>query len=161
MEKTGTLTGKHVLLIIIIFFGVMIFANVMFIRAAVTSFPGVSEEHSYLQGLHYNDKLAARAAQAELGWRASVNAVEREAGMGRIVLAFETNGAPLSGLTVSGVVKRPVHDDEDLVVVFNETGGGLYEAQVDDFAAGAWDLSVRAENNLGDMFDMDARIIAP
>ena len=160
-EEKGKLTGRHVLIMVLAFFGVMIAANVIFIRAAVCTFPGVAEDHSYLQGLKYNDTLVERAAQAELGWSAEVAEVAREGDAGRIVVRLAKGDAALSGLAVDGVLKRPASDDADQALAFKALGGGLYAAEVVAFAPGAWDMDLRAENSLGDAFDIEARIIAP
>ncbi len=157
----GKLTGRHVLIMVVAFFGVMIAANVIFIRAAVTTFPGVTEDKSYIQGLNYNDTLAERAAQAELGWAAEVAEVARDGGEGRIVMRMAKGDAALSNLALTGVLKRPASDADDQSLAFIALGGGLYEAKVPAFAPGAWDMALRAESNLGETFDVEARIIAP
>lgn len=157
----GKLTGRHVLLMVVAFFGVMLIANVIFIRAAVRTFPGVSEEKSYFQGLHYNDALAERAVQSRLGWTAEVAEVVREGDAGRIVIHMAKNETALTSLALTGVLKRPAHSDDDQPLAFNPLGEGLYEAEVAAFGAGAWDMALRAENNVGETFDIEARIIAP
>ncbi len=160
-EAKGKLTGRHVLIMVLAFFGVMIAANVIFIRAAVTTFPGVTEDKSYLQGLNYNDTLAERAAQAELGWTAEIAEVEQSGGEGRIVVRMAKGDAALSNLALTGILKRPASDDADQALAFKALSGGLYEAEVEAFAPGAWDMTLRAENILGEAFDVEARIIAP
>ena len=161
MAGKGKLTGTHVLIMIIAFFGVLIAVNAIFVSAALKTYPGVSEKKSYFQGLKYNDTLAERAAQAELGWRVSVTTVDRTGAQGRVVIAFSDAEKPISRLAVTGFVKRPVHDGDDQALVFEESAAGVYEAQIAAFAPGLWDLTVRAENDKGDVFDADARIIAP
>ncbi len=157
----GKLTGRHVLLMVIAFFGVMLVANVIFIRAAVTTFPGVSEEKSYFQGIHYNDTLAERDAQSRLGWAAEVMEVARDGEGGRIVIRMVKDDAALTNLALTGVLKRPAHSTEDQDLAFNPLGEGLYEAEVAAFGPGAWDMALRAENSLGETLDAEARIIAP
>ncbi|WP_375206403.1 FixH family protein [Hyphococcus sp.] len=160
-EEKGKLTGRHVLIMVLAFFGVMIAANVIFIRAAVESFPGVAEDKSYLEGLKYNDTLAERAAQAELGWTAEVAEVARDGEKGRIVVRLAKDETALSSLAVDGVLKRPASADADQPLAFKALGEGLYEADVVVFAPGAWDMALRAENSLGETLDVEARIIAP
>ena len=157
----GKLTGRHVLLMVVAFFGVMLVANVIFIRAAVRTFPGVSEEKSYFQGLHYNDALAERAVQSRLGWTAEVTEVVREGETGHIIIHMTKDETALTSLALTGVLKRPAHSDDDQSLAFNSLGEGLYEAEVAAFGAGAWDIALRAENGLGETFDIEARIIAP
>ena len=74
---------------------------------------------------------------------------------------FMINGTALTSLALTGVLKRPAHSDDDQSLAFNSLGEGLYEAEVAAFGAGAWDIALRAENGLGETFDIEARIIAP
>ena len=79
LENSGTgreLKGWHVLLIMLAFFGVMFSGNGVFLFHAITSFPGEDVKKSYVQGLSFNDTLADRAAQAELGWLAEAGLVD-------------------------------------------------------------------------------------
>jgi len=161
MTEKGKLNGRHVLIMLVVFFGVMIFANFVFVRAALKTFPGVSEDHSYLQGLHYNETLAARAEQAKLGWAAEVTEVAREGETGFVRLRMSDGDELLSGLVLSGALRRPADDDEDQPLAFKPLGEGVYEAEIAAFTPGAWDLHVRAESRYGDAFDIEARIIAP
>lgn len=162
MEEQGKLTGRHVLLMVIAFFGVMIIANVFFISAAVNSFPGVTDDQAYQKGLDYNQQIAARAEQAAIGWRAEVREVTREGEDGVIAIHI-TNaaGQALSGLAVEGSLERPTNRQGDQRVTFKYAGGGLYIAEAAAFAPGAWVLTAQAKNDDGDAFDIEARIIAP
>lgn len=160
MGAKGKLTGWHVLMMLVAFFGVMIVANVAFISAAVKTFPGVTDEHAYDKGLKYNETLAARAEQAALGWTAEVTEVTRIDGAGRIVVRIVDGDRALSRLAVSGALRRPASAEGDQPLAFAPLGDGLYEANVADFAPGAWDMTARAEDGAGEAFDFTARIIA-
>ena len=161
MAEKGKLTGRHVLFMVLAFFGVMIVANVIFIRAAINTFPGVSEEKSYVQGLHYNDAIEQRSKQALLGWSAEIVEVSRTNESGKIVVRMTKGNAALSGLSLTGVLKRPTHDDSDQPLTFVSNAEGLYVAEVGAFSSGVWDLVLRATGNAGETLDVDARIIAP
>ena len=69
-----TLTGRGVLFWLALFFGVVILTNAIFVTAAVKTFRGEDEQKPYLQGIAYNQTLARRAEQVELGWRAVIAA---------------------------------------------------------------------------------------
>lgn len=158
----GVLTGKHVLLMVIAFFGVMIVANVAFISAALRSFPGVTDEHAYQRGLEYNEKLSARASQASLGWAAEVTEVTRDEETGVIALRMtDASSQPISGLEITAGLRRPADDAQDQSLVFAYRSDGYYETRVAAFAPGVWDLTAQAQNAGGDVFDIEARIIAP
>ncbi len=153
------LTGRHVLLIILGFFGVIIIVNVIFLTFALRTFPGESMKKSYLQGLNYNEVLAERAEQAALGWSAEIL---RTGADGVIeVRLLDADGAPLKGLTVAGQLRRIVHDRDDRALSFMSMGEGRYRAEAGALAPGAWRLAARAENPAGETFDFTARIEVP
>ena len=82
-------TGWHVLAVILVFFGVIITVNVIFIIQATRTFRGEDEPRSYVQGLDYNSTLAARAEQAALGWTATTEVED-----GRVVIFAAGTGNP-------------------------------------------------------------------
>ena len=133
------LKGWHVLLIMLGFFGVMFAVNGVFLYHAITSFPGEDVKKSYVQGLNYNETLAARAAQAELGWTA-------EAGLDGDTLVFrlqDADGAPVSNQLVVGELRRTISQGEDRVVAFRAAPAGEYHADTSDLSAGRWAVRIR------------------
>ena len=160
MANTMRITGKHVLLTLIGFFGVIIVVNAIFLTYAIRSFPGESEKKSYMQGLNYNDVLNERAEQASLGWRAAVSRVENSNSQGAVELTIVDNtGAPLPALTVKGALKRPTHNDADISLAFTHIENGLYRAQTPVLEGGGWDMEANATDNNGKRFDIASRII--
>ena len=151
------LKGWHVLLIMLGFFGVMFAVNGVFLYHAIVSFPGEDVKKSYVQGLTYNDTLATRAAQAELGWTA-------EAGLDGSDLLFrlhDADGAPLSNLAVIGEVRRNATRDADHAVVFQYSGNGDYRVEGMDLEAGQWTLRISVFDASGEtlLFNVDKTLI--
>ncbi|MBU2136561.1 MAG: FixH family protein, partial [Alphaproteobacteria bacterium] len=105
MESTDgfRIRGWHVLVAMVLFFGVITAVNAVFISAALRTYPGEVSVTPYEDGLAYNAKLARQAAQARLGWRAAAGA-EPQAVAVRIV---DAEGAPVRGLSFSGKLQRP------------------------------------------------------
>ncbi len=162
MAEARVITGRHVLLALLAFFGVIIVANTIFITLALRSFPGEAEKKSYMQGLRYNEVIAERAQQEALGWRAEVTRVDRNEDIGVIEIRFEDAvERPLRTLSVAGVLQRPAHNGEDVAVNFEALGSGAYRAHIEGLSPGAWDLSARAEKEGGAYFDVEARLIVP
>lgn len=156
------LTGRHVLMALLGFFGVIITVNMIFLTFALRSFPGESMKKSYLQGLHYNEILTERAEQAALGWRAELLRADRNGAEGVIELqVFDAAGTPLSGLTVEGELRRPAHSRSDQTLSFMHVGNGVYRTPVSDLAPGAWSLTAQAENAYGDQLDLASRVEFP
>ncbi len=132
------LKGWHVLLIMLGFFGVMFAVNGVFLYHAITSFPGEDVKKSYVQGLNYNNTLATRAAQAELGWTA-------EAGLQDDQLVFrlrDRDGAPLSNYAVIGELRRLATQDADQAIVYSARTNGEYVADAGALAPGQWALRI-------------------
>ncbi|MEO0465645.1 MAG: FixH family protein [Pseudomonadota bacterium] len=129
------LKGGHVLLWLLAFFGVMFAVNGVFLYQAIVSFPGEDIPKSYLQGLQYNDVLAARSAQADLGWRAEMG-VEDGA---LLVRLNDTENAPISGRVVVGGIRHSATTAMDTPLVFRAAGGGLYAASLADLPSGHWE----------------------
>lgn len=134
------LTGWHVLAILLAFFGVVFSVNGFFITSALTTFTGEEATRAYVRGLEYNEVIAARRAQAELGWSAAVNVAD-----GRILVSVtDADGAPVGGLDLSGKLRRPGDPALDETLVFSETREGVYSAPGDELAIGRWLVRVRA-----------------
>jgi len=138
-ETSGReLKGWHVLLIMLGFFGVMFAVNGVFLYHAITSFPGEDVKKSYVQGLNYNDTLAERAAQAELGWTA-------EAGMqsGQLVFRLrDADGAPLSNYAVIGEIRRKATHGADQAIIYQARPNGEYVADAGHLGPGQWSLRI-------------------
>ena len=153
------LKGWHVLLIMLGFFGVIFAVNGVFLYHAVTSFPGEDVKKSYVQGINYNQTLAARAAQAELGWRA-------EAGLQDDTVIFRLSDAdaqPLSNYTVIGELRRLATQEADQVLAFRAAPGGEYIAPSGTLEAGQWRLriSVLGRDDETVLFKTDKTLLVP
>lgn len=151
------LKGWHVLLIMLGFFGVMFAVNGVFLYHAITSFPGEDVKKSYVQGLNYNDTLAARAAQAELGWTAEAGLVGREL----VFRLSDAEGQPLSNYAVIGEIRRRATQDADRALVFQATTSGEYRVDMEGLDSGQWDLRISVFDAAGEtlVFNVDKTLI--
>ncbi|MEM8936919.1 MAG: FixH family protein [Pseudomonadota bacterium] len=161
MGEGFRIAGKHVLMMLVGFFSMILTVNMIFLNFALKTFPGEKVEKSYLQGLNYNDRLEARDTQTALGWRASIDEATRHDNQVLLTLTIvQENGAPISALDVSGVLSRPAHDGDDSPFVFSPSGNGQYTASV-EAGSGVWDLDGRAVNARNDEFEFRNRIEIP
>lgn len=159
MATEFRLTGKHVLAALIGFFMMILTANMIFINFAVRTFPGEKEEKSYLQGLNYNERLAARAEQALLGWTATIE--EAALADGRVdlkITIIDDGGASISGLNVTGDLSRPASHVEDRALVFTESHNGEYLAS-SPAADGVWVLEGKAVSDRNEEFKFTSRLM--
>lgn len=142
-KKQKELTGRHVLLMVVAFFGVIFAINAYFITAAVTSFRGEDVKGSYRQGLEYNQQLETRRAESQLGWSASYNVINTETDSPRVIVALKKKSSPLANLDISGTIRHPTDTKMDKTVSFVETKSGQYE-MVEPLPSGQWQLRATA-----------------
>ena len=152
-------TGWHFLACMTVFFGIDIAINVAFIVRAVQTFPGEVADDPYEAGVAYDQTLAREAVEQKLGWLAIVDDAG-PTGRGEAITARwnDKSGRPLSGLTVTGLLRRPATEQENTPIRFTEVAPGAYRA-VAHVAPGAWDLDVTATNRRGDQRTADRRLI--
>jgi nitrogen fixation protein FixH len=145
VEREG-LQGRHVLLVLCVFFGVMFLVNGIFVYAALTTFSGGDTSDPYRKGLNYNATLKADERQAERGWQTDL---AYDAKTRRLQLSFVgKDAAPISGLNIRAKLSRPVTDKEDRHIVLAETSKGVYAAAI-DLPPGLWILSASSRTSAG------------
>lgn len=141
--------GWHVLVLIVLFFGVTIGVNATFITLAMRTHPGEDVPRSYYQGLNFNDTLALRREQAAMGWTARFNVVDGEL----LVAVSDADGAPVSGLNLVGTLNHPTNTSRDCPLDFTEGRSGLYRVALPCSEAGQWHLL--AHNDGDAPFEME------
>lgn len=139
------LTGRHVLAIAVASFGVIIGVNVLLAVNAVSTFPGLEVENSYVASQTFD---VERKAQEALGWNL---AQAYDAGRGELRLTFtDAQGfaAPVKDLTV--LVGRPTEATEDVTPTFAEVSGSFVAPA--ELAPGKWMMHVEAHAPDGTLF---------
>lgn len=129
-NKKKELTGRHVLIMLLSFFGIMLVVNGYFLYAAIDSFRGEDVKGSYRQGLEYNKTIDARIVQDLLGWTVRSNYIAQVDGKTRVIVKLtDAKNRPLENLSVSGKLRHPTDLAKDRVVEFAPVGSGRYVAQ--------------------------------
>lgn len=131
---TNQLTGRHVLIIVVTAFAVIIAANLTMLFAATGSFPGLVVRNSYVASQGWD---AEAEAQRDLGWAARV---QYRAGALRIILTDQA-GAPLTRAVPILTVGRPTTDTQDRALTTHAEGIG-FMAPV-DLGPGRWRVEIR------------------
>ena len=153
------LTGRAVLIWLLGFFGVVIVANAVLVRAAVSTFGGVETESSYKAGLMFSREAAAAHAQDSLHWQ--VTAKVRPSGGERTiveVVARDAQGRPLRGLEASAVLAHPADQRFDHLVSLTEQEPGKFEG-VTAPIAGQWELVIELSRDGARLFRSRNRIV--
>lgn len=99
------LTGKHMAMIFVGFFGVVIGVNLVMANFALSTFGGTVVDNSYVASQKYNGWLAQGRAQQALGWTV---AMVRDAD-GRVAASVtDASGNMLAGAKVTGMAEHPL-----------------------------------------------------
>jgi nitrogen fixation protein FixH len=140
-RRAQGLQGRHVLAGLLAFFAVVFAANGAMIYEALSTYSGLVANEPYRKGLHYNERIAADERQARLGWQHTINA--RIDGHVDFSLA-QSDGSPVRGLKVKGVLGRPSTNRLDHQLALAETAPGRYEGEATGLAEGNWIITLEA-----------------
>lgn len=159
-DRGFRLTGRHVLIALLAFFGIVIGVNVAFVHVALSSWTGLTDRDSYRTGLSWNRTLERDAAQQALGWITTIEtSVGRETGGGRslgVTLTLrDRDGRPVTGLAVGGEARHPMAEADDRPLGFVEAGAGSYVGRVDLPGSGDWALKLVATRADGSVYRID------
>ncbi|HEX9321392.1 MAG TPA: FixH family protein [Xanthobacteraceae bacterium] len=147
------LTGRAVLLYVLAFFGVIVGVNLVMMKLAIDTMPGLEVDSSYRAGNAYNAEIAAARGQSAREWQVAGHL--RRGADGRAFLevqAQDRGGAPLSGLAFSAHLERPIDKRADRSVALREQGVGIYRGEAENLAPGQWDLVLEAERGSERLF---------
>lgn len=151
---TKPITGRRVLIWLLLFFGTIVAVNGAFVYFALDTWPGLSTRRAYEEGLAYNKTLDAARVQQTLGWKSVVDfGVTESAGRTLTVRMTGRDNAPIAGLAISVELRRPVRDDEDRMLVLGEVKAGVYRAAV-EATPGRWQAIVKAADPGGRTYRM-------
>lgn len=149
--------GWHVLIGFLLFFGVDIAVNTVFMVSAYRTFPGETSMTPYEDGVAFNNALKQRREQEALGWRFTADG----AATGRLqVQAVDRAGVPLRDLHITGLLRRPATEEGSKVVTFNEASPGLYTATAGGLS-GAWDLGLTIHDEHAHKALAEHRLLLP
>lgn len=127
-RDSGRITGRHVLLGLLGFFGLMLLANGIFLYYALATFDGSATSDAYRKGLRYNETLGQAAEQERRGWHDETRYDWRAR---RLEIAISAkSGEPVTGLSVIAHIGRPATAREDAVLRLEEVAPARYAARV-------------------------------
>lgn len=139
------LTGKHVLAITVAFFGVIIAVNTVLAVKAVSTFPGLEVENSYVASQTWDKEMAAQKA---LGWQL---AEDYDEAAQELLLTFtDSAGQPVEVKSLKVLVGRPTEAKDDTYPDFTREAG-VYVAKV-SLTSGKWMLHVEAVAQDGTLY---------
>lgn len=141
-QSGQVLTGRHVLLCFLAFFGVVFAVNGYFLSVALSTHTGVVSVEPYRKGLKYNERIAAAEQQHALGWQDEISISPD--GLGLTLVMRDRDGQPVRNLEVSGALGRPATVREDVALVLAETEPGRYQSALPADEHGAYIATLEA-----------------
>lgn len=141
----GTFTGRHMLFVMLAFFGTIIAVNITMAVLSATSWTGLVVSNSYVASQEFETKRQSHLQQQAAGWSPVFSYAD---GVATLTLA-DGAGAPVELGRVTVKFNRPVggHDDQSLEL--QRGAGASYTAAV-TLGDGVWDAWVEApETELG------------
>lgn len=133
--------GRWIPWAFVAFFLVVFAANGTMIAVALGTWTGLKTHHAYEEGLAYNEHLAAREAQNELGWQVAIALAPIEGGDLELKASLVgPSGAPLFADEVRAEVLRPTLEGHDLTVILEDRGKGRYGRRITLPLPGQWDV---------------------
>jgi nitrogen fixation protein FixH len=152
--KPKQFTGWHMLTITVAFFAVVIGVNLALAFLANSTWPGLIVSNGYVASQDFNRDQKRVMAQEALGWSAALQRNDE----GLRITFTGRDGSPLAGLEVTGILRRPASESQDLVLTFTETAPGLYTASAAP-GFGVWDLEIGAQDRAGSSFRKTWRFV--
>lgn len=137
-------TGRHMLIVMLSFFGVIIIVNLTMATLATKSWTGLVVKNGYIASQHFNENQKAHEKLVAAGWQSSL-----EYKNGIFTLTLMKNSKALTNCDVTGLLNRPVHenDNQRLLFKYSDVGpqqaGGQYIAH-NQLKPGRWNLEVQA-----------------
>jgi len=143
MAKQREFTGKHMLAICVVAFGIIITVNLILAFNAVKTFPGLEAKNSFVASQQFNER---RDAQEGLGWT-----VDAEAQGGLVILSIvDQAGQPVQVAQLEAILGRATHVNEDFEPDF-KFDGQAYVAKA-ELGGGNWNIRMKAKAQDGTDF---------
>lgn len=140
-QASPQFTGRHMLAVMVTFFGVVIAVNVTMAVYANTSWTGFVVHNSYVAGLEFNRRSQEHRRQVALGWSSALAVADGTVSFG----VADAQGRPVALKSGTASFRRPVSDAEDTHISLAPARGGALEAP---FALrdGPWIVEIEADD---------------
>ncbi len=132
-------TGRHVLIYMLMFFGVIIGVNLTMAFFATGSWTGLVVKNSYVASQDFNNMRARADEQKALGWQHTFSYSD-----GAFSFSLkDKNGHVVPLASVEVMVGRPAAEAEDRTIALTKMVGGTYTA-AEDLSVGQWSMEIKA-----------------
>lgn len=132
-------TGRHMLAIMVAFFGVIIAVNLLMATFARTSWTGLVVQNTYVASQQFNERVAKQRAQAALGWEGRLTLADGEISYS----LADATGTAVAVDSVTASFRRPAYEAEDWQVALQRRPDGAFSI-VTPLRDGIWIVSTVA-----------------
>lgn len=153
-ERSREFTGRHMLVIMVAFFSVIIAVNLTMAFFARSSWTGAVVENTYVASQQFNRKAAEGRAQAALGWTADLAIAD-----GKVSYRLtDSLGDMVTASQATASFRRPAHAGEDQQVALIRQPDGSLSAPV-ELRDGSWIVEIDTEVGLEHPYRDTRRLI--
>ncbi len=152
-EKSGRFTGRHMAVIMVAFFGVVIAVNGIMAYVAVNSWTGLMARNGYVASQDFNALKAEQRRQDNLGFQS----VLRYIGKTMEFTLQDSSKMPLKGFEITLNVGRPTHENDDRSFILKEQEPGIYREKL-QLAPGQWNAEITAVDKAGRRYQRLVRL---
>lgn len=131
--------GRFVLISFVLFFGIVVGVNSVFIYYALHSHPGIIIKNPYEKGLKYDDTIKKAQNQPDIK-----DIITYKDGVLAWILT-DNNDISIDNASVTARMIRPVKDGNDKIFTLDYVGNGRYEAALDLQFKGSWQAHLKAQ----------------
>jgi len=159
-DRQKPLTGRTVLFGLIVFFAVVVGANLTLTVLAVGTMPGTEVDSAYRASLAFNSEIGAARAQTARNWHVAAHVERGNDGHAMVRIdARDDRGTPLTGLAFAARLMRPTDQRADRAFVLAERESGIYRGVADDVAPGLWEMVIEARRGAERVFLSRNRLV--
>ncbi|SIT76649.1 FixH family protein [Pontibaca methylaminivorans] len=141
-KRKGEFTGRHMLAIMVVFFGVVIAVNLTMAFMARKSWTGTVVDNTYVASQEFNTRVAEGRAQAALGWDSDLAIRDGVLTYHLTDAAGEAVITPADTATAS--FRHAAYEADDRSAVLVRQPDGTFSAPV-DLPDGQWIVEITTE----------------
>jgi len=136
---TRTFTGRHIAIILVAFFGVVIAVNIAMAWLASSTFGGLVVQNSYVASQKFNSWLEEAREQKALGWTLEAARTPDH----HVLARLTSNGQPMADARLTALIRHPLGRAPQRTLQFRALAPGRYES-VETLPQGRWIVHLHA-----------------
>jgi nitrogen fixation protein FixH len=149
--RVREITGRTVLIWLLVFFGIVMAVNFVMMRAATMTFGGLETASSYQAGLAFNSERATALDQAQRHWNVTAHVARSASDEAAVSVSVrDRDGRLLKNIAMQARLIHPADARHDHGFDMQETSPGEFRG-VTLAESGQWDLQIdilRADERL-------------